>query len=229
MIYVSEDLDMDFKIGDCVKVNDGVPDPDDNGLDMSGWQGRITQIEPTYIMFAWDSISLQAMGKKLIDQYESDGFDWKEMGLEADEISLAEPRDTLKDVAKTVEEFSKDQVYLYLDNGAEIQEILQGLDPKNTSKLEQRWHKHFGKTLKLPVEAEVFHGDYHGEFCMGSEVTILSLEIIDDIRGIIARVKSKEDGTGYVPLCNLEVLDSKLEGHTLISDYADWFTNARAG
>jgi len=35
--------DLNFEVGDCIKVRQGVGDPDSN-TDISGWQGRILQI-----------------------------------------------------------------------------------------------------------------------------------------------------------------------------------------
>ena len=56
---------MKFKIGDSVAVKSGVTDPD-FGFDISGWQGRIQEVDSTGTVFIrWDSLTLNQMGLDL--------------------------------------------------------------------------------------------------------------------------------------------------------------------
>jgi hypothetical protein len=51
--------DLNIEVGDCVKVREGVGDPDSD-VDISGWQGRVLEIAEDesgrpLILVAWDS------------------------------------------------------------------------------------------------------------------------------------------------------------------------------
>ena len=81
-----------LKIGDCIVVKPGVKDPD-YGIDIGGWQGRITEIESyqpgqVTIMFQWDSLSLKRMPASAIRRSEEKGLDWTTMGLYPEEVEL---------------------------------------------------------------------------------------------------------------------------------------------
>src|SRR3990172_3068436 len=59
-----------FKVGDSVVVKEGVQDPDFGG-DMSGWQGRITKIDPRppdppLVTILWDSVTLRNIPRATI-------------------------------------------------------------------------------------------------------------------------------------------------------------------
>jgi len=93
-----------YREGDSVRVRLGTSCPDAPDLDISGWQGRITDLthadddsEPV-IGFAWDSISLRAMPAWYIEDSERKGLGWSSMYLRPDEIEPAIPRDTEQDV-----------------------------------------------------------------------------------------------------------------------------------
>jgi hypothetical protein len=86
-----------MKKGDNVKVKQGILDPDLNQFDMSGWQGRITNItsdnESDLIEIAWDSITLKQLPKEFIENSIEDGYDYSVMSLGKDDIELTKPRD----------------------------------------------------------------------------------------------------------------------------------------
>src|SRR5215210_1931161 len=93
-----------MKKGDSVKVKQGIVDPDLNQFDMSGWQGRITDIasnnESNLIEIAWDSITLKQLPKEFIENSIKDGYDYSIMSLEKEDIELTKPRDKESDVEK---------------------------------------------------------------------------------------------------------------------------------
>src|SRR5215210_2073039 len=93
-----------MKQGDSVKVKQGILDPDLNQFDMSGWQGRITNItsdnESNLIEIAWDSITLKQLPKEFIENSVEDGYDYSVMSLEKDDVELTKPRDKESDVEK---------------------------------------------------------------------------------------------------------------------------------
>lgn len=96
-----------FKAGDCVKVKNGIKDPDDEKTHIGNWCGRIKEIYDDGIaLIVWDSISIRAMDIKKINKYEKEGFDWGEMHLGLDEFDKCKPRDNEDDA---IEEISKIQ------------------------------------------------------------------------------------------------------------------------
>lgn len=91
-----------LRVGDCVRVNSGVRDPD-FGMDIGGWQGRIREPEKEgIVLVAWDSITLKNMGVPLIVRCERENLDWEVMALSVSELSKAPCRDTHRAVSATV-------------------------------------------------------------------------------------------------------------------------------
>ena len=88
-------------VGDSVVVKSGVLDPDFK-IDISGWQGRIEEIDDDEetIFIRWDSITLQKMRLGLIIQCENENLDWEVMTLNMDEIEVAMDRDSKADVLR---------------------------------------------------------------------------------------------------------------------------------
>jgi hypothetical protein len=91
-----------LRVGDCVRVNSDVRDPD-FGMDIGGWQGRIREPEEEgIVLVAWDSITLKNMGVALIVRCERKNLDWEVMALSMSELSKAPCRDTRRAVSATV-------------------------------------------------------------------------------------------------------------------------------
>lgn len=78
-----------FKIGDSVKVKKGVMCPDDDTVCMSGWQGRVFDVNNDVIGIHWDSITLRQLPVDYITKSEEEGLGWTEMYLGPDEIKPA--------------------------------------------------------------------------------------------------------------------------------------------
>lgn len=94
-----------FKIGDPVKIKKGVMCPDDDTVCMSGWQGRVFDVDDDVVGIRWDSITLRQLPVDYITKSEEEGLGWTEMYLKPDEIELATPRDSEKEAGNTAEEF----------------------------------------------------------------------------------------------------------------------------
>ncbi len=67
-----------FKVGDFVKIKQGIMDADENKYDLSGWQGHIIDIQPkdspddeTIYEIHWDSQTL----RDIPDEYIQTAFD----------------------------------------------------------------------------------------------------------------------------------------------------------
>ena len=89
---------MKFEIGESVAVKSGVTDPD-FGFDISGWQGRVQEVDKTDTVFIrWDSLTLNQMGLDLAIRCEKENFDWEVMTLSIREVEKTSIRDTKIDV-----------------------------------------------------------------------------------------------------------------------------------
>ena len=88
---------MKFKIGDSVAVKSGVIDPD-FGFDISGWQGRVQEVDTDTVFIRWDSLTLNQMGLNSAIRCEEEDFDWEVMTLTIQEVDKASIRDTEADV-----------------------------------------------------------------------------------------------------------------------------------
>ena len=66
---------VNFKVGDVVSVKPDVEDPD-LGINIEGWQGRISEIrrETNIIAVDWDSVTLKNMANSVIDKCEEEVF-----------------------------------------------------------------------------------------------------------------------------------------------------------
>ena len=78
---------MKCKIGQTVKVKNGVLCPDDSEFNLSGWMGRIIELdendEPT-VGIEFDSITLKNMPEKYVKKSEQEGLDWSRIYLDTD-------------------------------------------------------------------------------------------------------------------------------------------------
>ena len=88
---------MKFKIGESVAVKSGVTDPD-FGFDISGWQGRVQEVDTDTVFIRWDSLTLDKMGMNLAICCEEENLDWEVMTLTIGEVEKASIRDTEADV-----------------------------------------------------------------------------------------------------------------------------------
>jgi hypothetical protein len=89
---------INFKIGDSVIIKPNVKDLD-LGIDIGGWQGRISEIyyKSNTICIDWDSITLKNLPNSIIEKCEKQGWKWHQKYLELTDVELASPRDTEED------------------------------------------------------------------------------------------------------------------------------------
>lgn len=91
---------MALHVGDSVVVKSGVIDPDFK-IDISGWQGRIEEVDDEQTHFIrWDSITLREMGLDLITRCENENLDWEVITLDIDDVEVATVRDSEADVSR---------------------------------------------------------------------------------------------------------------------------------
>jgi phenylpyruvate tautomerase PptA (4-oxalocrotonate tautomerase family) len=219
----------DLKVGDCIVVKPGVKDPD-YGINIGGWQGRITEIESyqpgqVTIMFQWDSLSLKRMPASAIRRSEENGLDWSTMGLYPEEVEHAEPRDTQADVDALIEELSVEHGWDYLGKqGQRIHVVLQDVDEDDEFAAFEAWHEHLEAHLKLPFEAAVSESQDRGPLRFGDRVKVIGFEGVEDLYGVLVNINAGRDSYVF-PLCDLKAVNEKSTNFTLTDDYAVWFAN----
>jgi len=82
-----------LKIGDIVKVKDGILAPDFKDLDIGGWKGKITEIsvddeENILVCIRWDDTTAENMPENFIEQGEEEGLDNDLMYLFYEDVEL---------------------------------------------------------------------------------------------------------------------------------------------
>lgn len=216
-------------VGDCIVVKPGVKDPD-SGTAISGWQGRVTEIqsyEPgkMTVTFQWDSLSLKRMPASAIRRCEEKGLDWTTMGLYPEDIERAEPRDTQDDVDALIEELSAEHSWDYLGKqGQRIHQVLAEVDEDDDMKAFETWQEYMEAHLKLPFEADVSESQERGPLHFGDRVTVTGFEGAEDMYGVLVNIKA--GSSAYVfPLCDLKAANQKSTQSVLTDDYAVWFAN----
>lgn len=97
----------DLKVGDSVRVKEGIACPDMQDLVIGGWQGRISEIskddsDNLLIYIEWDSITLENMPDIFISDSEENGLYFTGMSLFDNEVELVKSRDTKEDIDKAI-------------------------------------------------------------------------------------------------------------------------------
>ena len=148
----SSHSELDFQVGDSIVVKQGVLDPD-FGTDISGWQGRISELERqnNLISIDWDSVTLKNIPDAVIDKCEENNLNWARMDLEPTEVELTQPQDTEEDVAATIEQIESQHRWSYLgEEGKGIQAVLAEVDPDDDLAAGEAWKEHLEKVLSFP-------------------------------------------------------------------------------
>jgi hypothetical protein len=101
---------MALHIGESAVVKSGTLDPD-FGFDISGWQGRIEEVDDGNTVFIrWDSITLQGIGMAIIIRCENENLDWQVMTLDKDDIKVSTARDSETDVDRIVSRLKMEMI-----------------------------------------------------------------------------------------------------------------------
>jgi len=219
-----------FKVGDSVKVRKGVKDPDAERFDMSGWQGRVKEVEEhsgqTTFGIAWDSVTLKNLPEEFIEESEEEGSDFGEIYLHAEDLEPAAVRDKPEDATRAYEQLSKQYAYVHLgEEGRRIQAVLRGVDGDDEMECFETWAAHLKKTLAFPFEAKVTEFQERGAIRQNDRLTVTALDdIVDDLVGVLARVRKGETDFAF-PLADLGVIDKRSPNYQPVQDYVVWFGN----
>ncbi len=217
-----------LKVGDCVRVKDGLTDPDFD-MDISGWQGRITTVdeyeEETIVAVQWDSITLQNMPAALVEQCDEEGFNWSEISLTVDDLELASCRDDPHEVDHMIHKMSKHIEFAQLGGrGERIKKVIGSIDEENYVDALDAWSSYLQQTLVFPIPAKIDEFEEEFPFPRGESVSISHISGVDDYYGILARMDHNGTMVDF-PLCDLAALDKKSKNYEAVKDYRVWFAN----
>lgn len=238
-----------MEIGNSVKVKIGVKDPDYDKYVMSGWQGRIIDIdeENDLVEIEWDSITLKIIPGEYINSIIDEDCQYDKMYLNTSEIELTQPRDTESDVDKIVKELNKEYGYVTFDEQEEnIKNILEADDISVSMLNLNKYYKFLLKNIELPYiltgmedfpweEPYVFGGWSKKEYeklkkdnaSYTDKFDLIEFDNdIEDGSGIFVKVKRISDNKIFtLPLWDLKGIDKKSKNYQIISDYSSWMTN----
>lgn len=218
---------VELKTGCLVAAKKGTKDPDMGG-DISGWQGRVFDVEELksygVVGIRWDSLTLKNMPLAVIKHCEKKGLDWQVMNLGVDEVEVVAARDAEEDVEDAVEEIYKRAVWFSLGKeGERIQQVLDGIDPDDEPAQLEAWESYLEKNLKFPFEAEVREGEHRGRIRIGNKVTVTGICETDDLYGLLVSVLHNREPL-VLPLCDLEAKKNSANYRPLRA-YVVWFAN----
>ena len=221
---------MGYKIDESVIVKDGTMAPDKPELNLSGWQGRIIEINQddngaTIVGIAWDSITLRSIPVAYIEECEREGFGWSEYYLEIDDVKPAQYRDSETEVEDVIEEIESRIGWLSMgDEGKRIQEVINSVKSKDEWEQIKGWSNHLQQKLEFPFEAVVDEFQESGVLQTGDKLKVVGIEMEDDHYGIIVQCRKGRKRYDF-PLCDLAAVNKHSSNFQIIQDYRVWFVN----
>lgn len=212
-----------FKVGDKVRVKDGLQDTDYPDIPLSGWAGKIAKVhDDGMYTIRWSRETLAAIHPVVKRRSEKDGTVLEEYWLGGDDLEpdLGGPLQIEQPTEIATKRLSlKDQ-----DDRIRMVFDLTSNDPLpavNDETLEA-YHKFLSENMTFPFRAE--HGAEYGH---SEPATIIRLRdpdeepTIDETSGILCEAKVE----GKVVTLPLGELDDAKPNRQLIDDYGYWFHN----
>lgn len=220
---------MKYKIGQSVKVKQGVKCPDNLDFDLSGWQGRIIDFDkegykPT-IGIEFDSITLKEMPKAYIENCEKEGLSWSEIYLYEREVEPTHSRDSEEDVAHITDELETRFGWIGIGpEGELIQSVVNLAASFNEWDVMNAWGEYLEKKLQFPFETVISEYQERGPLSQGDTLIVLSISLLDELDGIIVTCKKGRKQHGF-PLADLKVIEKNSINAELVQAYCTWFAN----
>lgn len=233
--------EIDFKIGDYVKVKKGILDSEEGKYNLEDWQGKIIKVfiderDGAVVLIKWDSITLKNMPETFVIESIQEDLEFSEMYLGVDEVTPAECRSNDNEVDNAVKELKEKYDYVQPKAGNTgdeeldkqeilIEEILHGVNRKNCSEVEERWEEYLENNLEFPFKVEVTYRDEDTqEIENGDILNVKKISGTFDLYGIV--VETRKGRYKYeVPLCELEVSDKLSDNYIKVEAYNLWFAN----
>lgn len=127
------------------------------------------------------------------------------------------------------------------DTSWDLEESEKGNIPANEAaydKIYKKWQQRSWETwlkrkLTFPFfvermedEDDVYFTDIadHEPFRLGHEMKIVGIDMEDDLCGVIVKAREGRK-VGFVPLCDVEVLDKNDSNYWPVREYVVWFAN----
>jgi hypothetical protein len=219
---------MKYKIGQTVKVKNGVLCPDDSEFNLSGWTGRIIELdeddEPT-VGIEFDSITLKNMPEKYIKKSEQENLDWSRIYLDMNDVELTKSRDTEQDAKNVRDEIEKRFVWIGVSSEGElIQSVINSAESFKGWDVLKAWEKYLKKNLQFPFETVIHENWGRGPLNEGDILKVFGIELADDHYGIIVACRKGRKGYDY-PLVDLKITEKKSINSDIIEAYHTWFAN----
>ncbi len=221
---------MKYKIGQSVKVKQGVQCSDDPDFDLSEWQGRVIEIfeedneEPT-VGIKWDSITLNNMPKVFIEKSEREDLNWSVIYLYTYEVESTQPRDSELDANKIRDELEKHFGWLSMgEEGKLIQSVVNSAESFNELDVLKAWKNHLEKNLQFPFKTVVNEYQSKGPLDQGDLLKVFGIELIDDLYGVIVACRRSRKRYDF-PLLDLKVIKENSENAKQVQAYRTWFAN----
>jgi hypothetical protein len=219
---------MKFKIGQTVKVKNGVLCPDDSEFDLSGWTGRIIDLvedeEPT-IGIEFDSITLKSMPEKFIKKSEQEDLDWSRIYLDVNDVERTKSRDTEQEAKIVRNEIKKHFEWIGIGSGGElIQSVINSAESFKEWDALKAWEKYLEENLQFPFETLIHEYQGRGPLNEGDKLKVFGIELVDDHYGIIVACRKERKRYDF-PLVDLKVTEKKSINSNIIEAYRTWFAN----
>jgi hypothetical protein len=158
----------------------------------------------------------------ILDAIE-EGIDYSLITLYANDLEKASPRDKQKDVETALAEIEEEFFWSDLgEQGERIRAVLKTAKSKTEKDSLKAWDTYLKSKLKFPMKV-IFVGESEGVFNEGAALSLLSIDSISDMMGIMGTAKL-EKGTASVPLCELDT-EEENEANLALYDYCIWFAN----
>ena len=219
---------MKFKIGQTVKVRNGVLCPDDSEFDLSGWTGRIIDLvedeEPT-IGIEFDSITLKSMPEKFIKKSEQEDLDWSRIYLDVNDVERTKSRDTEQEAKIVRNEIKKHFEWIGIGSEGElIQSVINSAESFKEWDASKAWEKYLEENLQFPFETLIHEYQERGPLNEGDKLKVFGIELVDDHYGIIVACRKERKRYDF-PLVDLKVTEKKSINSNIIEAYRTWFAN----
>ena len=219
---------MKFKIGQTVKVKNGVLCPDDSEFDLSGWTGRIIDLvedeEPT-IGIEFDSITLKDMPEKFIKKSEQEGLDWSRIYLNVNDVERTKSRDTEQEAKNVRNEIKKRFEWIGIGSEGElIQSVINSAESFKEWDALKAWEKYLEKNLQFPFETFIHENWGRGPLNEGDILKVFGIELANDHYGIIVACRKGRKSYDF-PLVDLKIAEKKSINSDIIEAYQTWFAN----
>lgn len=214
-----------FKLGDSVRFKDGQKDKD-SGTDMSGWQGRVAEIndKDRLLLLSLDSITIKNLSREYLEDCEEHGLSWSQYYIGFDDVEPAPPRDTESDVTATIAGLSESLAWLFLgEEGREINAILAGAHDEAAQV--KRWAAYLGSALTFPFKARVSKfQERPSRLRVGDSLKVLGIAGIHSLYGVMVNVK-RQYTTFTFPLCDLEAATENSPNSHPLNLYVVWYAH----